>query len=188
MTRTVRDGDGFVASLDEHGVDAAGARVVVLGAGGAARSVIDALGRRGVADIAVINRSPDRAARAAEIAAVARVGQADDLGGADIVVNATSVGMGVSPLEATASDLPCIPARLRVDAVVAELVYQPLETAWMAAARQRVATVIDGLAMLIHQAARQQLIWTGVDPDVAAMRRAAEDELRRRAGIQPRKP
>ena len=90
------DGDGFVASLDEHGVDAAGARVVVLGAGGAARSVIDALGRRGVADIAVINRSPDRAARAAEIAAVARVGHADDLGGADRGVNATSVGLGVS--------------------------------------------------------------------------------------------
>ena len=104
------DGEGFVAALAEIGIDVAAARVAVIGAGGAARSVIDALGRAGTSDITVLNRSADAAERAAQLATAASVGIVSDVTRADIVVNATSVGMGVVPSGAEADDLPCDPS------------------------------------------------------------------------------
>lgn len=180
------DGAGFVDSLRVDGVVVDGMRVAVIGAGGAARSVIDALDRRGVSDIAVLNRTPGRAARAAEVAGSARVGERDDLARADLVVNATSVGMGIDPSRAGDGDLPCPPQELAGHAVVADLVYQPLETAWLATARVRGLRIVDGLGMLVHQAALQQQIWTGMLPDTAVMRTAAEAELARRFALSRR--
>lgn len=174
------DGAGFVASLAEAGVDVDGARVAVIGAGGAARSVIDALGRTGVADITVLNRNNDRAEQAATLSSAASVGIPSDVRWADIVVNATSVGMGTDPDGATADDLPCDPALLHANHVVADLVYHPLETAWLRAAAKVGARTVDGLGMLIHQAALQQEAWLGHRPDTAAMREAALSELRAR--------
>lgn len=176
------DGAGFVASLRADGMAVDGMQVVVLGAGGAARSVIDALDRSGASDIAVLNRSPDRAAQAADLARSARVGERADLSRADLVVNATSVGMGIDPGRAGEDDLPCSPEELPDTALVADLVYQPLETAWLAVARGGGLRVLDGLGMLVHQAALQQEIWTGELPDTAVMRDAAEAELDRRIG------
>lgn len=169
------DGAGFVSSLAEIGIDVAGARVAVIGAGGAARSVIDALGRAGAGAIAVINRSADPALLAAGLAAVARVGSVVDVTTADIVVNATSVGMGVPP--GAAGDLPCAVELLRPEQVAVDLVYHPLRTAWLAAADAVGARAVDGLGMLIHQAALQQHRWTGRSADVAVMRSAAEAAL-----------
>ena len=88
------DGEGFVASLLAHGIDPAGARIALLGAGAAARALVDALGRAGVADLAIVNRSVDNARRAAELAVQARIADTGDIRNADIVVNATPVGMG----------------------------------------------------------------------------------------------
>ena len=180
------DGAGFVASLGAEGIDIAGARAVVIGAGGAARSVIDALGRAGAADIAVLNRSPERGRRAATLARSSRVGTAGDLGTADLVVNATSVGMGSDPVPVGPADLPCDPGFVAAGAVVADLVYQPLVTPWLAAARSRGLRTVDGIGMLVHQAALQQQIWTGHLPDATLMRMAAEAELERRAGTSRR--
>lgn len=171
------DGAGFVASLVDAGVDVHDARIAVIGAGGAARSVIDALGRVGVADITVLNRSHDRAEQAATLASAASVGIVSDVTRADIVVNATSVGMGVDPVAATAADLPCDPGLLRADQVIVDLVYHPLETAWMRAAADIGARTVDGLGMLVHQAALQQHAWLGHLPDTVAMRAAALREL-----------
>lgn len=173
------DGAGFVASLADAGVEVAEARVAVIGAGGAARSVIDALARAGAPDITVLNRSRDRAEQAAALAPTATVGIVSDISRADIVVNATSVGMGVDPSDAGHGDLPCSPDLLREGQVVADLVYHPLETAWMQRAGDLGATTIDGLGMLVHQAALQQRIWLGDDAvvDTVAMRRAAEAAL-----------
>ncbi len=168
------DGLGFVDSLHaDAGVDPGGARIAVLGAGGAARSVIDALGRAGAAEVVVINRTPASAQHAARLAGgVGRVGTPDDVRGADIVVNATSVGMG--------SDLLALdPELIPHGALVADLVYHPLDTALLQAARARGCLTLDGLGMLIHQAARQQILWTGHEPDVAVMRSAAMDVLAR---------
>jgi len=175
------DGAGFIAALAEAGVDPADADVAIIGAGGAARSVIDALGRAGVRSIHVINRTNDRAASACDLASMAVVGTPDDIDRADLVVNATSVGMGISPADASASDLPCGPERLSTSQVVVDLVYHPLRTAWLEAAERAGARTVDGLGMLIHQAALQQLAWLGELPDVEVMRTAAENALAQRA-------
>ena len=170
------DGAGFVASLREAGVEPSGMTVAVLGAGGAARSVIDALARVGVDQIVVINRSAARAEAAAQLGARrGRVGAVADIAHVDLVVNATSVGMG-------SDEAPFDLALLRSTQVVADLVYHPIETALLRAARRCGATAVDGLGMLVHQAVLQQQLWTGVSPDPAAMRAAAEHELVARHG------
>ena len=174
------DGEGFVASLREAGVDPSGAAVAVLGAGGAARSVVDALARAGAASVAVVNRTPAKAAGAAALAGRAGVGGGrEHVAAADIVVNATSVGMG--SVGAASDALPVDPALLRAGQVVADLVYHPLDTALLVAARAAGATTVDGLGMLVHQAALQQQLWLGALPDVAVMRAAALHELAARA-------
>lgn len=170
------DGAGFVASLrDDAGFDPDGADVVVLGAGAAARSVVDALARAGAAAVAVVNRTPHKAEAAAALAGrVGRVGTASDVARADLLVNATSVGMGDDHRLPIDTDL------LHDRLLVADLVYHPLDTPLLSAARARGARTLDGLGMLVHQAALQHELWTGGSPDVAVMRTAAEDELRRR--------
>jgi shikimate dehydrogenase len=175
------DGAGFVSSLAADGVEVAGATVAVIGAGGAARSIIDALGRAGTASIRVINRTVERAESACELAEVATVGSPDDLASAHLVVNASSVGMGVDPGSTTSGDLPCDPALLHAEQIVVDLVYHPIQTAWLLRAGEVGARTIDGLGMLIHQAALQQLAWLGHLPDVDVMRRAAEAALATRS-------
>jgi shikimate dehydrogenase len=167
------DGAGFAGWVVECGVELAGARVVVLGAGGAGRSIVDELGRAGVADIAVVNRTAAAAEVAADLTAVARVGSIADITGANLLVNTTSVGMGTP-------ECPIDTAVLRPDLVVADIVYHPLETALLHAARAVGARTIDGLGMLVHQAVLQQELWTGVRPDPAVLRAAAEAELAHR--------
>ena len=171
------DGAGFVASLADDDIDVAGARVAVIGAGGAARSVIDALGRASVASIRVVNRTVDRAESASLLASVAAPGESGDIARADLVVNATSVGMGVDPGAASVDDLPCDPALLTDAQIVVDLVYHPLQTAWLTEAARVGARTVDGLGMLIHQAALQQSAWLGRLPDVRVMRDAAEAAL-----------
>ncbi len=168
------DGDGLVDALRmDHRVELRARRAVVLGAGGAARSVIAALGVAEVAEVAVVNRTPSRAEAASLLATGAgRVGSAADIARADIVVNATSVGMGGT------GGLPCDPELLRSGQVVVELVVHPVETAWLKAARQHGATAVDGVGMLAHQAARAFRLWTGAEPPVALMLAAARSQLR----------
>jgi shikimate dehydrogenase len=165
------DGAGFVASLAASGVAVDGRHVALLGAGGAARAIADALARHGAARVSVVNRTLASAEAAAALAgAVGEVADAGVLRDADIVVNATSVGMG-------GDDLPCDPAVFRSGQVVADIVYHPRDTALLQAARAAGAATVDGLGMLLHQAALQQQLWHGHLPDVAVMAAAAEQAL-----------
>ena len=164
------DGAGLVAWLGASGASVAGERVVVLGAGAAGRSIVDALGRSGADEIVVVNRTAAAAERAASLTPVARVGDMGDIADARIVINATSIGMGTD-------DLPCDPTLLHHGQIVADIVYHPLDTALLRAARAVGAQAIDGLGMLVHQAVLQQELWTGRRPDPAIMRAAAEREL-----------
>ena len=165
------DGAGFIASLAAAGVDVAGRTVCMLGAGGAARSLADALARAGVTRVAVVNRTFSTADETVRLAAGVGVhGTVADIRSADIVVNATSIGMG-------SQDLPCDPGLLRAGQVVADIVYHPRQTALLTAAAATGATTVDGLGMLIHQAALQQQLWHGLVPDIATMTAAAEREL-----------
>jgi shikimate dehydrogenase len=164
------DGDGFVSALDADDVKVAGKRCVVFGAGGAARSVIAALGRAG-ADVVVVNRSPDKGEAAAALGgARCAAGDLDDVARAEIVVNATSVGMGGTGL-AVPSEL------LGPGQVVVDLVYHPIETPLLVAARARGARAIDGVGMLVHQGALAFRLWTGAEAPIDAMNSAARAAL-----------
>jgi shikimate dehydrogenase len=168
------DGSGCCEALAASGIQIAGSQVVVLGAGPTARSIISALAVWEAADIAIVNRTPARAQKAANIAPQARVGAESDIAAAAILINATSVGMGTTTL-------PIEPGSLHDGLVVFDVVYSPLETALLQAARNVGAVTIDGLQMLVHQAALQQKAWFGVNPDVGLMRSAALSELRIRS-------
>lgn len=167
------DGPGLVRSLRlDQDLDVRGLRCVVLGAGGAARSVAWALGDAGAAEVVVVNRTADRAAVAAEVAGpVGRVGDPGDVATADVVVNATSVGMGSA--ETDDGPIPVDPAHLHPGQTVVDLVYQPLSTPLLRAAAAAGARPVDGLGMLVHQAALSIERWTGTPPDVVAMAAAA---------------
>jgi shikimate dehydrogenase len=179
------DGAGFVDALRiDEGVDPAGLRAVVLGAGGAGRAVARALGEAGAADIAIVNRSPEPAARAAILAGVrGRMGALDDVAAADLVINATPLGMGVvTGTDGTPEPLPLDPGALCARQVVVDLIYHPPTTPLLTAARDQGAVAVNGLGMLIHQAAHAFRRWTGEDAPLEAMSAAAVAELTRRRG------
>ena len=169
------DGAGFLAGLEaDLGVHVADREVVVLGAGGAARAIIAAVAGAGAAGISVVNRDPGRAAAAVALGGQrCRVAGSDALDHADLVVNATSLGMaGVAE-----GRLPADPARLPASCVVADIVYHPLETPFLVAARARGLRAANGVGMLIGQAAVAFRLWTGDDPPVATMRAAVDARL-----------
>ena len=177
LRATNTDVEGFVASLDASvpgwsaGLDQAVDNAVVLGAGGAARAVVFGLRERGLRHIRVVNRSFDRAA-----AMRARFGDAvvpvawdqrnDVLAGARLLVNTTTLGM--IGQEALDVDL----ARLAGNAVVADIVYSPLATPLLAAARARGLAAADGLGMLLYQARGAFMRFFGNRPEVTAGLRA----------------
>ncbi len=173
------DGDGCIDALLAAGCDPAGKRCMVIGAGGAGRSVVLALARHGASEIAVVNRHDGRAAAALALAGRPGVRRSvDAVGDTEIIINATPQGMGESD-----GRLPLDPERLSAGQVVNDLVYHPLETALLSAARGRGLVVVDGLGMLLHQAARQFTLWTGEAAPVDEMRQAVRAELARRSAL-----
>lgn len=170
------DGPGLVDALQvDEGIDLAGRTVTVVGAGGAARAVVRALAGAGVRSVVVVNRSPDTAEQAAALApGVARVGPAEAVGETDLVVNATPLGMGVVVgTDRSGEPLPLDPDRLAGGQVVVDLIYHPPVTPLLRAARQRGLVAINGLGMLIHQAAHAFRLWTNEDPPLEVMSAAA---------------
>jgi shikimate dehydrogenase len=172
------DGDGFMQSLVDAGVDVAGKSVLILGAGGAARAVAVALceagarisvsARRSSAADAIAGLTARREVEGDMAATIDWEARGDAAGAADVVVNATPVGM----LGDTASPLDA--AAVRAGQVVVDLIYRPLATPLLEAARGAGAQTVDGLGMLVHQAALSFEHWTGLPPPVAVMRAAAE--------------
>ena len=164
------DGAGFLASLADEGFDPSGRRCVVIGAGGAARAVVHALGQAGASEVVVVNRSPERAHAAVALAGPAgRVGSAADVAGADLVVNATPLGLTGVDLDR----MPVDPDLLGPGQLVLDLIPNPAVTPLMEAARRRGARAAGGLGMLVHQGALAFELWTGQPAPVGAMRVAA---------------
>jgi len=159
------DGFGFVANLRSHGVAPAAGPALVLGAGGAAMAVAAALQDEG-ASVRIANRTRARAeALAGSLGGIAVVAWEDISGAlADValLVNTTSLGMtGQPPLEIDLAGAP-------PDLAVADIVYAPLETRLLAAARAAGLRAVEGLGMLLHQARPGFAAWFGVDPEVDA--------------------
>ena len=168
------DAEGFAANLDEHapGWTKAGP-AVVLGAGGAARAVIHALKERGFTDIRVTNRT---LARAVELADRFGPGvtahpsaRRELLSDAGLLVNTTALGMAGKD---GADELPADPGMLPRHAIVTDIVYVPLETPLLCAARKRGLKTVDGLGMLLHQAVPGFERWFGRRPEVTEELRA----------------
>jgi shikimate dehydrogenase len=180
---TNTDGEGFVSSLARGAAFAPeGRRCVVVGAGGAARAVVLALAVGGAARVAVVNRTPERAYEAADLAGpvgsvvpLTEGSIAEAVVVADLVVNATPVGMaGVAAPSGGPGVWLVPPDLLGPGQVAADLVYAPRLTPWLAEAAASGATALDGLGMLVHQAAAQLVLWTGVEPPVEVMWEVAE--------------
>ena len=167
------DAYGFITNLEAEAADWNTDRrpVMVLGAGGAARAILHGLLSEGASRILLANRTRDRAeALARAFGPSVTVVDWDDrhraLAGCGLLINATSLGMtGKDKLDI---DLGALPA----DAVVADIVYSPLETELLAAARARGNRIVDGLGMLLHQAVPGFERWFGVRPEVTPALRA----------------
>ena len=173
------DASGFLRALREAGFSPEGCRALVLGAGGAARAVVYALAEAG-GRVTILNRTAERALRlASEFAQVNN--RASRVGGplnpqaaceasaqVDLVVNTTPLGMwprvDASPWPREVAFPP--------DALVYDLVYNPLETRIMGMARAAGGLAVDGLGMLVHQGAEAFALWTGQEPPVDVMYRA----------------
>jgi shikimate dehydrogenase len=165
------DVPGFLAPLRERGLPLAELAVVVLGAGGAARGILVALGEVGCRQVTVANRTAERAHELAVefgvVAAPLDQRLAPHLARADLLVNATSVGWDGASLPLDATLLDALPAT----AIVYDLTYH--DTPLLQAARRRGLETIDGLGMLVHQGAESFRLWTGQEPPLEVMWRAA---------------
>jgi shikimate dehydrogenase len=180
------DAIGFLNALQEAGCNPKGMRVAVLGAGGAARAVVFALARAGADSIIVLNRTAERGAFLVDDLAAVFPGSSlrfealtsESLAvlnhNVDLVINSTSVGM--YPHVETCpwpADVP-VPAQV----IFCDLVYNPLETVFLARARAAGAATIDGLGMLVHQGAAAFEKWTGHPAPVEVMRQACLSKLK----------
>jgi shikimate dehydrogenase len=170
------DATGLLAALPEP---AEGRNALVLGAGGSARAAVWALGGQ-AASVSVWNRTPERAAELVRdltevledrLSAVSAE-QARD-GSFDLIVNCTAVGMRD---EGPFDHLPLDPQRLNAEITLVDLVYAGAESRLVRAARERSATVVDGLEVLVRQGGESLRIWTGMDPPLDAMRSAARGD------------
>jgi len=174
------DGKGFLASLREV-TNPAGKQVVVIGAGGAARAIAVELGLAHAAAMTIVNRSAERGTALTEhVATQIEVPARFELlaepfrvpAATDILINATSIGM-----DDPRARVPVATETLRPGLVVADVVFNSAETVFLQEARLRGCITLDGLGMLVQQAAIAFKIWTNVDADDTAMREALEEFL-----------
>ena len=174
------DGKGFVQSLRQV-TDPAGKRVVILGAGGAARAIAVELGLSGAAEVVIVNRTAERGQTLVELlnervkVAARLVHLSSDYAledSAEIVINATSIGLGDAEAR-----VPLQLDSLRSGVIVADVIFNPPRTRLIRDAAARGCTTLDGLGMLVNQGVIGFKIWTGVDPDAEVMREAIEEYL-----------
>ncbi|MEL6288327.1 MAG: shikimate dehydrogenase [Pseudomonadota bacterium] len=181
LRATNTDASGFMHHLRASVPDfnPQGCRATVIGAGGAARAIIFGLLESSVSSMRIVNRSAQRAQQLAnDFAQSVDVWPFDRLAAVlpetDILINTTSLGMTGAPA------LECPIERLPDHAVVADIVYAPLETALLRAGRAQGLRVVDGLGMLLHQAVDGFELWFGVRPEVTPeLRRLVEADLER---------
>jgi len=174
------DGKGFVQSLKTL-VEPAGQKIVIIGAGGAARAISVELGLNGVTDITIVNRTESRGQELVDVlnnidnvTATLNVldGDYEVDDDVNVVINATCIGLGDAEAR-----VPLDIETLAPHMVVADVVFNPPMTRLLRDAQQRECRVLDGLGMLVNQAVIGFNIWTDVDPRPEVMREALEEYL-----------
>lgn len=168
------DGVGLVRDLEAHAAPLAGARILVLGAGGAVRGVLEPLLAVRPASLTIANRTADKAtALAADFTDLGDVrggGFADVDGPFDLVINGTSASL--------AGDLPPLPEALFADGALAyDMMYGAEPTVFLVWAAERGARTVDGLGMLVEQAAESFFLWRHTRPDTAPVREMLRQAL-----------
>ncbi|ETT44477.1 MULTISPECIES: shikimate dehydrogenase [unclassified Paenibacillus] len=174
------DGIGYVRSLMTEAVpDLTGTRILVIGAGGAARGIVSALLKEQPASVLIVNRNEERARQLADSFSSrgSLTGAGMDavpgvLGSMDIVINTTSVGM-YPHME----DMPIDPSGLHEGMIVSDLIYNPLHTRLLTESLKRGCSVHGGLGMFVYQGAYALEYWTGLEAPAAIMRQTIADCL-----------
>jgi shikimate dehydrogenase len=176
------DGVGALKALQENGVDLSGKKVLLLGAGGAAKAIAFQLAREADA-LVILNRTLEKAKELAESlnqtlgkkatgATLSPSTLQEKLRDSDVLINATSVGMHPNDDQS-----PVAPERLKPDLTMMDIVYNPVETKLARDAKAAGARVVSGVEMLVYQGAASFEIWTGRPAPVEAMRKAALHKL-----------
>ena len=182
------DGTGFLRALrEEGGFNPTGRRVLILGAGGAARGVILALIRDGVGELTIANRTLERAQQLSRMArdnghdaravALEQVDLSLAAASAELIVNCTTIGMSHGPNETGA---PLSAEQIPATALVNDLVYNPLQTPLLRQASLAGAATLGGIHMLVYQGAASFEMWTGQIPPVPIMLQAATKAMESR--------
>jgi len=177
------DGEGALRALVKGGVSLSGKKVVVLGAGGAARAIVYFVAKEKPSSIMILNRTREKADELAENVStktdlLARAKKLenqslkDEMQDADLVINCTSVGMAPN-----IGETPLPKSLLRKDIIVMDIIYNPLETRLLKEAKEAGAITISGIDMFIHQAASAFEIWTGNKAPIDLMKQVAIEAL-----------
>lgn len=178
------DGVGALNALEQNGVEPRGKKVLLLGAGGAAKAIAFTLMQE-VDELVILNRTPKPATELANLLkqkfnkkvianALTPETIKDNLADSDVLINATSVGM-----KPNANQTPVPPEWLKPDLAVMDIVYNPLETKLAKDAKAVGAKVVSGVEMLVHQGVASFEIWTACKAPVEVMRKAAFNHLRK---------
>jgi shikimate dehydrogenase len=176
------DGVGALKALRENGVNPDGKKLLLLGAGGAAKAIAYALAKE-VRELCVLNRAAEKAKKLSEVLsrtfgkkivgdALSSSAIQRNLQDSDVLINATSVGMHPNVNQSLAA-----PQWLKSDLCVMDIVYNPVETKLMKDAKAAGAHVVSGVEMLLYQGAASFEIWTGVSAPIEVMRKAALNKL-----------
>ena len=179
------DGVGALNALQQNGVKLRGKKVLLLGAGGAAKAIAYTLSQE-AEELVILNRSPKPALELADLLKqkFKKKVKADELtpdsvktnlADADVLINATSVGMKPND-----NQTPVAPKWLKPDLAVMDIVYNPIETKLAKDAKAAGAKVVGGVEMLIFQGAASFAIWTACEAPVEVMRKAALNHLQRK--------
>lgn len=163
------DGAGFVRSLEEQfGASSDVGKVLIIGAGGAARGICFALLEKGYGPLTIANRTVEKAAQLAselnEATGISIEEAEKNIADFDIIVQTTSVGMNFAD-----EGLPLDPSTVQAGTIVADIIYNPLETAFLRVARENGAKTMNGVGMFVHQGAFAFEKWTKTKPDTKKM-------------------
>lgn len=178
------DSYGFLKALAEAGFQPKGKSALILGAGGSARAVVLTLEREGIASLTIANRTLERAqtlvnvvgpwVKSSKAVPLSREALSQAATSVDLIVNCTSYGMKHSALERQG---PLTHDMIPEESVVYDLVYNPPETPLLKEAKKAGARTVGGLGMLVYQGAEAFRLWTGREPPLEVMFKAARNAL-----------